>query len=352
MDLLTPLLIPDSFFYANKGFNVTQILNSDEARFAVEAVREAAILVRQVQRELVGSSITKDDKSPVTVADFSAQAIVAKRLADRFPNAALMGEESAIALRTVEGRETLDHITRFVRTAVPDAAPEEICDWIDRGVGERRAVTWALDPVDGTKGFLRNDQYAVALGFIDNGVVQVGVLGCPELESATRPAHGGAGSLLVAVRGQGSWTRPLLDGGEWTRLHVSSVSDPTQARLLRSVEKGHTDVGGIEQLARAVGIVAEPVPMDSQAKYAVLAAGGGDALLRLLSPSRPDYRETVWDQAAGSIVVEEAGGRVSDLDGKPLDFRQGRTLAANRGVLATNAHLHEALLAGLRAIGA
>ena len=92
--------------------------------------------------------------------------------------------------------------------------------------------------------------------------------------------------------------------------------------------------------------------MDSQAKYAVLAAGGGDVLLRLLSPSRPDYREKVWDQAAGSIVIEEAGGRVTDLDGKPLDFSQGRTLAANRGVFATNGALHQALLSGLRTIDA
>ena len=60
----------------------------------------------------------------------------------------------------------------------------------------------------------------------------------------------------------------------------------------------------------------------------------------------------IWDQAAGSIVVEEAGGRVSDLDGKPLDFSHGRTLATNRGVLVTNGPLHEAFLAGLKAIGA
>ena len=71
-----------------------------------------------------------------------------------------------------------------------------------------------------------------------------------------------------------------------------------------------------------------------------------------LSPSRLDYREKVWDQAAGSIVVEEGGGHVSDLDGKPLDFSQGRTLAANRGVLATNGYLHEAILTGLQQIGA
>ena len=86
--------------------------------------------------------------------------------------------------------------------------------------------------------------------------------------------------------------------------------------------------------------------MDSQAKYAVLAAGDGDVLLRLISPSRPDYREKIWDQAAGSIVIEEAGGRITDLDGKPLDFSHGRTLAKNRGILATNGHLHDAVLAG------
>ena len=92
--------------------------------------------------------------------------------------------------------------------------------------------------------------------------------------------------------------------------------------------------------------------MDSQAKYAVLAAGQGDVLLRLLSSSRPDYREMIWDQAAGSILVEEAGGRVTDLDGNPLDFAHGRTLATNRGVLATNGKLHDAILHGLAQIGA
>ena len=70
--------------------------------------------------------------------------------------------------------------------------------------------------------------------------------------------------------------------------------------------------------------------------------------MRLLSPSRPDYHETIWDQAAGSIVITEAGGRVSDLDGRPLDFSHGRTLKRNRGILATNGHLHEAVLSALR----
>lgn len=325
---------------------------SPEAQFAVEVVRESALLVRRVQQEMVVGALAKDDKSPVTVADFSAQALVVKRLAERLPGVALMGEENAVALRTDAGRETLEQITHFVRTAIPTAAPEEICDWIDRGVDERRATTWTLDPVDGTKGFLRRDQYAVALALIEDGRVQIGVLGCPELEDACRPVPGGDGSLLLAVRGQGAWTQSLVSGGDWRQLHVSDIAQPSQARLLRSVEKGHTDAGGIGKLVDTLAVAADPIPMDSQAKYAVLAAGGGDVLLRLLSPSRPDYREKIWDQAAGSIVVEEAGGRVSDLDGKPLDFSQGRTLDANRGVLATNGRLHEAFLAGLKQIGA
>ena len=92
--------------------------------------------------------------------------------------------------------------------------------------------------------------------------------------------------------------------------------------------------------------------MDSQAKYAVLAAGKGDLLLRLLSPSRPDYREKIWDQAAGSIVLEEAGGKITDLHGKELDFRTGRSLTNNRGILASNGALHGAALQALSEIGA
>jgi 3'(2'), 5'-bisphosphate nucleotidase len=120
--------------------------------------------------------------------------------------------------------------------------------------------------------------------------------------------------------------------------------------VLRSVEKGHTDADGIAGIMTELSITAPAIEMDSQAKYAVLAAGIGEVLLRLLSPGRPDYREKIWDQAAGSIVVEEAGGRISDLEGNDLDFSLGRTLAANRGVVATNGLLHDKVLNALQAL--
>ncbi len=323
-----------------------------EAKFALAAVREAALLTRRVQAEMVTDALTKGDKSPVTVGDFAAQAVVAKRLQEGL-GGILIGEESADSLREADGAETLAQVTHFVQTLYPEATPEQVCDWIDFGAADPGETYWTLDPIDGTKGFLRGDQYAVALGLVENGKVTLGVLGCPELENASTPARGGAGSLLYAKRGEGTFNQPLItESDEWKQLSVATTDDPASTRMLRSVEKGHTNLSAIDHLANAMGVTADPVGMDSQAKYAVLAAGGGEMLVRLLSEDRPNYREKVWDQAAGSIVVEEAGGRVSDLDGKSLDFSHGRTLAENRGVVATNGHLHEAALAALKEINA
>jgi len=316
-------------------------------------VTEATQLVRRVQKEMVVRTLAKGDKSPVTVADFAAQALIGKRLEETFPEMGFVGEESSEALQSDEGHKTLEQITGILQSYIPGATEKEICQWIDRGAGEPTDNFWTLDPVDGTKGFLRGDQYAVALGYLRDGVVRVGVLGCPELLEGVRPKKGAAGSLLVARRTNGTFVRSLDDEqASWQQLHVSKCAEVANARMMRSVEKAHTNTGGIGQLVARLGILAKPVSMDSQAKYAVLAAGGGEVNLRLLASSRPDYREKIWDQAAGSIIVEEAGGRITDLDGKPLDFSQGRTLAKNRGVLASNGLVHDVLLEGLKKIGA
>ncbi len=333
------------------------MLDSPEAQFAVEAVREASFLARRIQREMVTAALTKDDRSPVTVADFAVQALVARRLAERLPGSTLIGEENAETLRLEEGIETLDQITSFIRSAVSDATPEEVCNLVDRGSGKPAETFWTLDPIDGTKGFLRREQYAIALALVQNGKVELGVLGCPELSNSQlgggpQASAEAGGSLIAATRGAGTWCRPLTENQSWQRLAISTRSKVNSARILRSVEKSHTNVDEIGQLVAKLGITAAPVPMDSQAKYAVLAAGQGDVLLRLISPSRPDYREKIWDQAAGSIVIEEAGGRITDLDGKPLDFSHGRTLAKNRGIVATTGLLHDTILSALREIGA
>ncbi|MCJ7703214.1 MAG: 3'(2'),5'-bisphosphate nucleotidase [Anaerolineales bacterium] len=321
--------------------------SNPEIKFAIEAVRTASTLVKMIQAEMVSPALTKDDRSPVTVADFAAQALVGHLLTESFPQDALIGEEDSATLRTPGESSTLERITSFMDRFVPGATPGLVCDWIDRGSAEAAPRYWTLDPIDGTKGFLRGDQYAVAQALFYAGQVQVGVLGCPKLALGDTE-----GVVLAAARGQGTWMTAIEGESHFRQVQVSPQVDPTQARLLRSFESGHTNVSQIDIFAQELGVTTDPVRMDSQAKYAVLAAGGGEIYLRLLSANRLDYREKIWDQAAGSIVIEEAGGRVTDLQGKHLDFSRGRTLAQNRGICATNGVLHAQTLAALKAIGA
>ena len=95
-----------------------------------------------------------------------------------------------------------------------------------------------------------------------------------------------------------------------------------------------------------MGVRADPVRVDSQSKYGLVARGDAELYLRI--PRGEDYRERVWDHAGGTIIVEEAGGRVTDIDGRPLDFTQGRCLERNRGIVASNGLVHDAVLQALR----
>jgi 3'(2'), 5'-bisphosphate nucleotidase len=327
-------------------------LANKQVDFALTAVQLAAMLADEIRSEMVSPALTKDDRSPVTVADFAAQAVVGYFLELRFPEAVLVGEENSSALQTREQRETLEKITNFVRRVIPGVTPEQVCAYIDRGDESPGDQYWTLDPIDGTKGFLRDAQYATALAFVKDGAVELGVLGCPGLSPVLESGKSfdGDGALLAARRGEGSWITDLKKNQSeqvFTEVRVSDLEDPAQTRILRSFESGHTNVDQIDHFASALGTSAAPVRLDSQVKYALLAAGLGEIYLRLLSSKKPDYKEKVWDQAAGMIIVEEAGGKVTDLAGKKLDFSQGRTLAANRGVCATNLKLHSAAVKAL-----
>jgi 3'(2'), 5'-bisphosphate nucleotidase len=325
-------------------------LNNPEVKFAMEIARTAGEVAQNIQASMDVTGVEKKDLSPVTVADFSCQAIVARALKLQFPNAQLVGEEDSGVLREAGQEEVLATVTKYVKTIVSDATDDLVCAWIDGGNDEPSDRFWTLDPIDGTKGYLRGEQYAVAFALIENGKVQLGVLVCPNLGADGSVGDDKTGVVMVAKRGEGCYRAPMNDLTAIERCTVSDCATMPDARLLRSVESGHTNTGRIGALVDYLKISADPVCLDSQAKYAVLACGGGEALLRLLSSSRPDYREMIWDQAAGAIVIEEAGGKITDLSGKVLDFSQGRTLAQNSGVCASNGALHDELIAALATV--
>ena len=321
-----------------------------EREVAVAAVEAASALCRSVQAELVHeSSMAKKDKSPVTVADFGAQALVTHTLAGVFPDVPLVGEEDAAELRMQENAPLRAQVAAHVNHTVPTLSEDEILELIDRGTygGGPKGRHWTLDPIDGTKGFLRLDQYAVALALIEDGEVVLGVLGCPNLPVDSSDEAGERGCLFVAVKGQGSFMRPLSGGAE-VPVSVTDIADVSKANFCESVESGHSSQGDSAKVADLLGISVPPHRIDSQCKYAAVARGDASIYMRL--PTRKDYEEKIWDHAAGSIVVIEAGGRVTDITGADLDFSLGRTFTKNHGVVVTNGHVHDAVIAAVQEV--
>jgi 3'(2'), 5'-bisphosphate nucleotidase len=193
--------------------------------------------------------------------------------------------------------------------------------------------------LDGTKGFLRQDQYAIALALIVDGDVQLGILACPALDK-------NGGLLFYAVRGQGSYSQPIqaFQTSTPTRLRTITSNHIEQYRLVESVESNHGDQNRQNRIAQSIGITHPSIRMDSQVKYGLVANGQAVLYLRLPNPSRMDYRENIWDHAAGAIVVEEAGGRVTDMNGKPLNFADNEKMLDNHGVVVSNGAIHQQVL--------
>ena len=337
-----------------------------ERRIAELAVQKATLLTTKVFHETSKGTLSKDDKSPVTIADFGAQALINHALRKNFPQDEIVGEEEASQLRANKQlrlqiwnlvKETTlgdDEAEALLGASLEDE--EQMLNAIDTGrsSGGAKGRIWTVDPVDGTKGFLRGGQYAVCLALIVDGDVKVGVLGCPNLPvdnnaplsadvETKHSSKDDIGVLFAATKGLGATSRPLHGSqSDDVRISMKPIRDVAQASFCESVEAGHSSLGDQAEIAKRLGITKPSVRMDSQAKYASIARGAGDLYLRL--PVNKDYQEKIWDHAAGDLIVREAGGEVTDAQGKRLNFGKGRTLMENQGVIAAPKSIHRQVL--------
>lgn len=314
-----------------------------EKDIALTIVTEAAKLCQRVQESQAGQAITKADTSPVTVADFGAQAILCQGLAEAFPDDPVIGEEDATLLEQPELQTVRSEIIDQVKKSLPTATPEKVIHWINWGNGSVGERYWTLDPIDGTKGFIRGDQYAVALALVEAGEIKLGILACP----AFPRENGEKGMIFLAIRGQGAVEMPL-QGGMPQAIRVDASCEFPQLYRIESVESVHSDRQVQTAIDKRLGLQYSAKQMDSLAKYGAIARGDAHFYTRVPLRQFEGKKENIWDHAPGVIIVEEAGGKVTDLEGKPLDFSLGAKLSNNHGVLATNGVIHEQVLEAIK----
>ncbi|KOS19486.1 hypothetical protein ESCO_000835 [Escovopsis weberi] len=364
-----------------------------ELEAAEHIVLQAAALTKKVLSSV--QELSKADASPVTVADFAAQALIIGSLRRAFPRDAFVGEEDAAALRADPALRA--RVVELVRAAgaagVAAVSEDEVLEWIDlggKGRGGRQGRFWVMDPVDGTATFLRGEQYAVALALVEDGREVLGVVCCPNLRPRGGRVRedsvdeGGMGVMISAVRGQGAMLRVLADttaaaaatttttstsgggGGGGGGGRVAGVLPEPQPlprleapRDLAGVHivdyeraaavAAATGAKGVgERLAERMGAAYPGTRVwSSHVRYAALALGGGHVLLRVPKPGASSY---IWDHAGAQLIFREMGGKVTDLEGNEIDFGRGRELQGNWGLLATVGDIHGEVLKLLREV--
>jgi myo-inositol-1(or 4)-monophosphatase len=220
----------------------------------------------------------KSPDNPVTTADIAANQVLRETLLGAFPEAGWLSEESA------------DDPSRLPRETV-----------------------WIVDPIDGTKEFIQGiDEFVVVVALVIRQQVALAVTYNPVRQE-----------LLHAIRGHGAF----CDG---RRLQVTATDRLQNAVTLAS--RSECGRGEFERFKDVLTVR----PLGSVAnKLAQVAQGTGDMMFSLVPKNE-------WDICAGTLLIAEAGGRVTDRQGQPFLFNQPDTLRT--GIVATNGRLHEQVL--------
>lgn len=359
---------------------------AEERHIACLAVQCASLLTKSVMQSI--KHVSKKDSTPVTVADFAVQALLIGTLSRAFPADAFLGEESAAALRDdadlrqqvwdlVSSSKSVHVTGNKVADVVQPSSPEEMMDFIDRGglgTGGRNGRTWIMDPIDGTATFIEGGQYAVAVALVENGNEVLGVIGCPNLTldlaniESIPSDDKGCGFMVSAVRGDGGvLIQPIstgkLSSGEFIRSRRPQeqyLQSPLQQLNLNFVDSNLGEQYHMKNAAQlATDLCCASFPgtevWSTQIRLIVIALGktsANNVQVRIpppISSGEEDPENYIWDYAGAHLILREAGGVVSDLNGHDLDFGAGRRLAGNWGLVATShPMLHEKMLGRVR----
>ncbi|TEA21354.1 3'(2'),5'-bisphosphate nucleotidase [Colletotrichum sidae] len=346
-----------------------------ELSVAIAAIQHAARLSRRVLVASDKGVVTKEDLSPVTVADFAIQALLTSTLHAAFPGDKFVGEESAADLR--ENPALLQSVWALLQQVAEErdadslcklpATPEQMCDMIDWcGLGEPSPAGrfWVFDPIDGTKTFVRGELYAINVCLMEDGQQKVGIVGLPILAAdAKAPINNnsidptGTGSIMFAVRGRGTFIRPLPGPLDLVPRKIPRHADtPEQQQQQQQpplvsvtcIDGSDSAVPGIhKKVADRLGVSYPGNDLLGWVlRWAVL--GLGEANCTFWAYRRRDRLAKIWDHAGAMLLFEEVGGKVTDVDGNPVNLTAGRKMVANYGFIAAPPSVHEKVRAAVR----
>ena len=292
-----------------------------ELRYAISIVRNASKITEWFQKKGFNSYL-KNDNSPVTLADFASQIYIIAKLKQYFPNDEIIAEE--------ENSEFIDHnainlITKCLESL--DLAKEiDITQSIGyRGISAERK--WTIDPIDGTIGYQKGFPYAIGIGLIENLIPKICAIAVPNYNKK---------GLAIFSAEKGCGAQVSYNNGKSQFIKVSNQNNLINANFCHSL---HYDKPWVEEFIK-IARLKNVIQIDSMAKFCMVADGSVDLYIKPLDADR----SFIWDFMPGDLIVREAGGQVTDLNGDRLKFKENKCIWTSPGIVSSNGILQAQVL--------
>jgi 3'(2'), 5'-bisphosphate nucleotidase len=265
---------------------------SDTTQKVLRIAEKASKLLLQTRQSPLEVKFKKNDKfDPVTIADKSSDGLIRSLLSQEFPDDLILSEENENIPQDFKGR------------------------------------VWMVDPLDGTKEYVKGgDGFSINIGLWENGQLVMGLVNVPARQQ-----------IYFAEKGKGSYRQVGLS---IERLQVSNITELSQGKLITRISGGDT-----RPLDTAVSKlnVAERIEESSIGiKIGLIAEGKAEAHVNT------NFRASKWDTAGPQLILEEAGGIVTDIDGNPLDYAQVDVNWGRSFVAVNNKAIHQDIVQSIK----
>jgi 3'(2'), 5'-bisphosphate nucleotidase len=292
-----------------------------ELKIAIETVKVATEITKWFSR--VGfKSFQKQDNSPVTLADYASQFFITFKITQSFPEDQIIAEETNEINLSEDELDLIKLCYGYLNIDIEIDLPQK------KLKSERQ---WTVDPIDGTKGFQKHLSYAIGIGLMINSNPRISIIGVPNFnEKGT--------AIFIAEKENGA---KVSYGGEpFSLIEVSKQDTLSESLMCHSL---HYDEPWVMKFASEINIT-KFIQMDSMAKFCLISNGDADIYVKPLNKER----SFSWDFLPGTLLVSEAGGKVSDLNGNPLKFLDEKLIVTAPGLIASNSYIHQEILRSMR----
>jgi len=296
-----------------------------ELSLAVDLVKQASKITEWF-RTKNSLSFTKKDDSPVTLADFACQIFIISSIKKYFPEDQIIAEEESSAFLDLDA----ENIIKRCYTSLNIIFEENLKDTLNyRGPSSKRQ--WTVDPIDGTKGFQKGLAYAIGMGFMIQGEPTVCAIGVPNYKNT---------SLTIFSAEKNHGAKVSYGDQNFAKISVSNKNDFKKFRICHSL---HYNKPWVLDFARSIGI-SNVIPLDSMAKLCMVADGSSELYIKPLNMQR----SFTWDFLPGELLIKEAGGKITDIRGNPIQYVNDKCKITAPGLIASNGIMHEELLNALK----